>query len=163
MLCRLSWTAVGRDVVVTVTLKHKIYAYITYANRLLIFRHVDGPDAGIQVPGGTMEEGEVPDQAVMREAFEETGLQGLRMRAFLGDTLHAFPEHGVTHHRYYYHLVCDEMPSECWRHDELDPSDGSPAPITFEFTWASLPAGVPELIGDLDEMLPALVGLLELE
>ena len=53
---------------VTVTLKQKVYAYITHANRLLVFRHVDEPDAGIQVPGGTMEEGEAPDEAVMREA-----------------------------------------------------------------------------------------------
>ena len=51
----------------TVPPKHKVYAYITYANRLLVFRHVDGPDAGIQVPGGTIEEGEAPDEAVMRE------------------------------------------------------------------------------------------------
>ncbi|MCD6284740.1 MAG: NUDIX domain-containing protein [Anaerolineae bacterium] len=51
----------------TVTLKHKVYAYITHANRLLVFRHVDVPDAGIQVPGGTVEEGEVPDEAAMRE------------------------------------------------------------------------------------------------
>lgn len=145
----------------TVTLKHKVYAYITHTNRLLVFRHVDGPDAGIQVPGGTMEEGEVPEEAVMREAFEETGLTGLRMRAFLGDTLHAFPEYGVTHHRHFYYLVCDEAPPERWRHDELDPSDGSRAPITFEFTWVPLPDGVPELTGDLDEMLPALFGLLK--
>ncbi|MCJ7549287.1 MAG: NUDIX domain-containing protein [Anaerolineae bacterium] len=148
---------------VTLNLKHKVYAYITHANRLLVFRHVDGPDAGIQVPGGTMEEDEAPEDAVMREAFEETGLRDLRMRAFLGDTFHAFPEHGVTHHRHFYNLVCDETPSERWRHDELDPSDGSPAPITFEFTWVLLPDGVPKLMGNLDEMLPALCGLLELD
>ena len=148
---------------VTVTFKHKVYAYITHSNRLLVFRHVDVPDAGVQVPGGTMEEGEVPEEAAMREAFEETGLPGLRMRAFLGDTLHVVPEQGITHRRYFYHLVCDETPPERWRHDELDPSDGSPAPITFAFNWVPLPDGVPTLIGDLDEMLPALFGLLELE
>lgn len=148
---------------VVLDLKHKVYAYITHANRLLVFRHVDAPDAGIQVPGGTMEIGEVSEEAVMREAFEETGLTGLRAGAFLGHTVHVFSEHGVAHRRHFYHLVCDETPPERWRHDELDPSDGSPAPITFEFTWAPLPDGVPELIGDLDEMLPALFRLLELE
>jgi len=53
--------------VVTVDLKRKVYAYITHANRLLVFLHVDVPDAGVQVPGGTVEEGEAPDEAVMRE------------------------------------------------------------------------------------------------
>ena len=144
-------------------LREKVFAYITHGERLLVFSHPDSPEAGIQVPAGTMHEGEDPDEEVMREAFEETGLTELRAGAFLGHTVHVFPEDGIAHRRHFYHLVCDERPPERWRHDELDPSDGSPAPITFEFTWVPLPNGVPELIGDLDEMLPALVGLLELD
>ncbi len=41
-------------------LRHKVYAYITHGHRLLVFSHRDFPEAGIQVPGGTMEEGEDP-------------------------------------------------------------------------------------------------------
>lgn len=38
---------------------------------LLIFRH---PTAGFQLPAGTVETGESPEQAVLREVLEETGL-----------------------------------------------------------------------------------------
>ena len=48
----------------------KVYAYITRADRLLVFRHVDFPEAGVQVPGGTMDAGETPEGAVLREAAE---------------------------------------------------------------------------------------------
>jgi len=38
---------------------------------LLMFQH---PNAGIQLPAGTVEIDEIPEQAAFREAFEETGL-----------------------------------------------------------------------------------------
>ena len=58
--------------------RNKVYAYITRGDHLLVFRHVDFPEAGIQIPGGTLEDGEEPDEAVLREAFEETGLEELQ-------------------------------------------------------------------------------------
>ena len=66
------------------TVKHKVFAYITWGDRLLVFSHPYAPEAGNQVLAGTMEEGEEPEEAIMREAFEETGLNGLQLRAFLG-------------------------------------------------------------------------------
>ena len=62
----------------------KVIAYITDGDRLLVFRHTDFPEAGIQVPAGTVEEGEALDLAVLREAEEETGLAGLEIRSYLG-------------------------------------------------------------------------------
>lgn len=38
---------------------------------LLLFMH---PNAGIQFPAGTVEEGELPEQAVLREVAEKTGI-----------------------------------------------------------------------------------------
>ena len=35
------------------------------------------PEAGMQVPFGAVEQGESPDDAVLREAWEETGQHGL--------------------------------------------------------------------------------------
>jgi hypothetical protein len=35
-------------------IRQKAFAYITHQKRLLVFRHVDVPEAGIQVPAGTM-------------------------------------------------------------------------------------------------------------
>ncbi|MCI0690634.1 NUDIX hydrolase [candidate division KSB1 bacterium] len=54
-------------------LKHKVFAYITHGHRLLVFRHADFPKAGIQVPAGTIQPNERPDEAVLREVYEETG------------------------------------------------------------------------------------------
>ncbi len=63
----------------------KVTAFITRdterGRELLVFTR---PDAGIQVPAGTMEAGETPEIAVMREAYEETGLTDLRLVAYLG-------------------------------------------------------------------------------
>jgi ADP-ribose pyrophosphatase YjhB (NUDIX family) len=141
------------------SLKRKVYAYITHADRLLVFRHPFHPEAGIQVPGGTLNDGERPEDGVMREAVEETGLTDLSLIALLGIIERDMSDYGLdqTHCRYFYHLRSNGNPPERWRHGELHPSDGSPAPIAFEFFWAHLPDGVPSLIADLDCMIPPLL------
>ncbi len=145
------------------TVKHKVFAYITYGDLLLVFNHPYAPEAGIQVPAGTMEEGEEPEEAVMREAFEETGLSGLQPRAFLGAYDHDVRERDQIHRRWFYHLACEERPPTRWRHREMDPSEGGPEPITFEFFWVKLPDCVPPLAAGHDTMLPKLLDLLALE
>ena len=42
---------------------------------------IDAPEAGIQVPAGTVEADETPAAAALREAREETGLGDLRLAA----------------------------------------------------------------------------------
>jgi ADP-ribose pyrophosphatase YjhB (NUDIX family) len=63
----------------------KVFAYITHQNRLLIFRHTDFPEAGIQVPAGTVLTDEDHATAVLREAQEETGLSDLAIKSYLGE------------------------------------------------------------------------------
>jgi len=139
--------------------RRKAFAYITHGSRLLVFSHPHAPEAGIQVPAGTIRPGERPEEAVMREAVEETGLAGLRLAAYLGEARRDMSDFGLDeiHHRHFYHLRCESDPPERWQHHEADAGDGSAEPILFEFFWARLPHGVPELIADHGCLIPRLV------
>ena len=48
---------------------------------LLVFKH---PTTGIQIPAGTVEKGENIETAVKRETYEETGLQFVEIKGYLG-------------------------------------------------------------------------------
>lgn len=131
--------------------REKVYAYITQGETLLVFRHIDFPDAGIQVPGGTVQPGESPPRAVLREAFEEAGLVDLEIVAALGDTWRHRDEYGradEVHHRHFFHLRCATLLPEVWQHEERDPADGGP-PILFEFFWTPIAGAAALLIADM--------------
>ena len=146
-------------------IKYKAFAYITNRNRLLVFVHPFAPEAGIQVPKGTVKTNERPEEAVSREAFEETGLSGLVVESFLGEDERDMSDFGrdEIHHRRFYHLRCEGNPPATWRHEERDsPDDPKLVPIMFEFFWAPLPEGVPPLIADHGQMIPQLLKKLSL-
>jgi 8-oxo-dGTP pyrophosphatase MutT (NUDIX family) len=140
----------------------KVFAYITNQNRLLVFRHTDFPEAGIQVPAGTVKPNEDLAVAVLREAQEETGLYDLKIKGYLGEQVRNMDDFGKDeiHHRHFYHLVCEGDPPSEWQHDESDPSDGGSGPIHFEYFWAGIPDQIPDLICDHGIMLPLLEKLL---
>ena len=60
-------------------IKRKVLAYITKDDhderKILVFEHKDHPEAGLQVPGGTIEEDESLIDALFREIEEETGIR----------------------------------------------------------------------------------------
>jgi len=66
------------------TIVEKVTAFITRKREdkhyLLLFEH---PNAGIQIPAGTVESDETPEAAVVREVTEETGLRSLSVRRYL--------------------------------------------------------------------------------
>ncbi len=71
----------------------KVTAFISrpsdQGHDLLLFQH---PNAGVQIPAGTVEEGETPEAAVLREAAEETGLAPLTIHRGLGCVERRLPE-----------------------------------------------------------------------
>jgi 8-oxo-dGTP diphosphatase len=145
-------------------LKRKAFAYITHRDaeghqRLIVFSHPHAPAAGIQVPAGSMEDGETPEAAALREAHEETGLQDLHLAGLLGEQVRDMADFGrdEIHHRYFFHLICYVSPSERWQHWEEHPSEGLATRHLFELFWVRLPDGVPELVGDHGRFLPQLV------
>ena len=136
----------------------KAYAYITSPEgRLLVFKHVDFPQAGIQVPGGTVEVEEPEDMAVMREAQEETSLSDLTLVKKLGVSHRDMKPYGLPemHERHYYHLTHSRADGSEWIGYEETPSDGSPALIALLFYWIDI-AQAGMLTGGMDEMIPKL-------
>lgn len=71
----------------------KVTAFITRPSpsgtELLLFHH---PHAGVQIPAGTVEPGEPPSHAALREAAEETGLDDLHIIQYLGSIVESHPE-----------------------------------------------------------------------
>jgi 8-oxo-dGTP pyrophosphatase MutT (NUDIX family) len=129
----------------------KVYAYVTHDNRLLVFQHVGIPEAGWQVPGGTVEPGEAAEAAVLREIGEETGLSQVALVRPLGMQMREMQDFGRDEvpRRHFFHLRVMNVPPERWQHL----AEGR---YTFDFTWATLPDSVPPLIADLGALLPAL-------
>lgn len=92
--------------------QNKVIAYITYSGKLLVFRHTHHPEAGIQVAAGTVELGESLNRAVLREAQEETGLEAIRIKIYLGadDYPAILQGEPAIFHRHFFHLVLDHEP-----------------------------------------------------
>lgn len=123
----------------------KVVCYITCGDQLLVFRHRDFPEVGIQVPSGTIDAGEGPAVAALREAMEETGLSNIKVIRALGvseyDISVLRPE---LHRRHFYHLEAAPPVPEKWPHAERHPSGGDMKEIWFDCYWADL-RDVPEL------------------
>ena len=142
-------------------LVEKVVAYVTRDEQLLVFRHVDS-DAGIQVPAGTLEPGESPDEGVTREAREETGLDSLKVRRFLGTHDYDMSPYGRAelHRRHFYHLECKGDAPSVWCHFET--GGGTSKGIEFELYWVMLPDHVPELAAGQGDFLAELGASLRL-
>jgi len=137
--------------------RRKSSAYVTGGAWRLIFRHVAFPAAGLKVPAGTIDDGESPVAAALREAQEETGLTRLCLVRALGERVWRLRDgdRDEMHHRSFFHLVHDGDTPPIWRHCEVDPCEGG-GPYEFELFWAALPYGLLALIAGHDALLPEL-------
>ncbi|MDX8047149.1 NUDIX domain-containing protein [Gracilibacillus sp. S3-1-1] len=113
---------------------NKAYGYVTRwrhgKRQVLVFRH-SIPAAGIQIPKGTVKEGETPLQAVVREMKEETGLEAFKVVRFLTeDDWNA--DDGAVHHRFFYEMEVAVTPDE-W--DFRPVGGGEEEGLTFHYFW----------------------------
>ena len=138
-------------------LRQRVFTYITRGDQLLILEYVDGRYLEPQVPGGTIELGELPAQAALREAQEETGLTALQLVKFLGSFERDLTDIGrdETIVAWFFHLQTYEVTPETWQHFECDSSEGL-GPIEFSVSWVPL-NNLPKLGGIDESMLPELL------
>lgn len=117
---------------------------------LLVFEHAGMPEAGLQVPGGTVkvEAGETPLQAVAREVLEESGLplggwEGAAAFEANGQKWHCFVTTPA--------LVLPDT----WRCEPLGPERAQG--LRFEYRWTPLEGG-DALAGAQEEARRAVAG-----
>lgn len=74
----------------------KVVAYVVHEEQILVFTHDDVPIevTGVQVPAGSIADGEAPSDAAVREVWEETGLR-VRVTRSLGVAGHEVVDAGV--------------------------------------------------------------------
>ncbi|MET4563172.1 8-oxo-dGTP pyrophosphatase MutT (NUDIX family) [Lysinibacillus parviboronicapiens] len=111
----------------------KAYGYITRERegrlQVLVFeQNMNG--AGIQIPNGTVEEGETALEAVAREMFEETGLTYLAVKELIAQDYYNHYS-GALQKRYFYHLTTNEQ-RDSWQHC---PTGVNEADLELTFYW----------------------------
>ena len=103
------------------------------AAKLLLFSHVDHPAAPIQIPGGTIDPGETPDEALLRELKEESGLEGLPILRKIG--ISEVPWNDVLLRRHCYLLDGTGLP-DTWNHAVT--GGGEDQGLTFAYAWHAI-------------------------
>jgi 8-oxo-dGTP diphosphatase len=131
----------------------RVLAYIT-RNRteILVFKHDESyPDAGVQVPGGGLEESETLELGVMREILEETGLKLTGTPVFLGARVRQSSQYGPQFEHYFW-LEVDPSTPDAWTHNvsagELDNG--------MNFHHEFMPLETPGIDWEMDFFLPQL-------
>ena len=125
-------------------------AYVVRDGAVLVFTHrptgaTEG--AGLQVPGGTVHDGEDPAAAVVREVREETGLEVEVVRP-LGTITRQGRE---LHH---FHVAPLGDVPQAWDHDER--SDGDVPLWTFSLFWLPIPVARHALDHGMGDLLDRL-------
>jgi 8-oxo-dGTP pyrophosphatase MutT (NUDIX family) len=135
----------------------KVVIYLVQRGQLLVFEHPDAPNAGLQVPAGTVKPGEEPRVAATRELREESGIDAVIVR-LLGTARYDMTAYGRTeiHERSF--VLAEpqgDLPLDRrWRHHETH--DGIGEPDVFELYW--VPLDIPGLAARLEAGQGALLG-----
>ncbi|MGV0870076.1 NUDIX domain-containing protein [Corynebacterium kalidii] len=118
----------------------KAVGYVVHQRNLLVFTHDDFPMevTGVQVPAGSIAEGESPGDAVVREVREETGLAVRIVRSLGVESYDMWPSKPEVHERHFFQLglVDGDVPVR-WKCGENDASNGG-LPVSWTCWWMAL-------------------------
>lgn len=96
----------------------------------MVFRH-SNPEAGIQIPKGTVEPKESTYHAVIREVKEETGLKDFEVKNLIAEDYWRNDDN-VIHHRCFYQINILNAPDR-W---DYKPTGGEDEEgLTFHYFW----------------------------
>ena len=120
----------------------KVVVYCVRGDQLLVFRHLDFPweEVGVQVPAGTIREGEPIEEAALRELREETGYDCFAIDGVIGSAWYdVSPHRAELHERHFVRARPTAPLPDRW--SSREDHDGEGAPTRLECFWLPLKAG----------------------
>jgi ADP-ribose pyrophosphatase YjhB (NUDIX family) len=117
---------------------------------LLVFDHLDVPEAGTQIPAGGVLRGEALEQAVLRETAEETGLRTATVIRQVAVEDKPHPHTGQPRRTTFFFLQAPTDTADAWHHRVH--GDGGDAGLMFICRFVPLPLNRP-LADDQDAWL----------
>lgn len=143
------------------TKKKKVICYLIRKNNddneILVFDHRDFPEAGTQVIGGTVEEGEKLFATMVREIYEEAGIrikqQDLKI---IGETEYLRKDRPELNERTYFLLENQNHLPDYWEH--VVKSGGEDNGMVFCFYWISVKRAKVALTGNFAELIEKIPG-----
>jgi 8-oxo-dGTP pyrophosphatase MutT (NUDIX family)/GNAT superfamily N-acetyltransferase len=130
--------------------KKKVLVYIVRKDgarlELLVFRHRDFPEAGLQVPAGSVDEGEALEAAARRETIEETGLKLPGNPIFIGRFDYHRSDIAEDQERNIFYSFVASTPNDQWAH--CVSGGGEDHDLKFECHWEPIDKCEIGLAGD---------------
>lgn len=103
---------------------------------LLVFAHRDYPEVPIQVPGGTVEDGEMVEDAILREIIEESGLTSVCLVRKLGTHRFYWQDLDDEEERHFFLFESIDETPETWEH--IVHGDGVDSGLAFSYCWVKV-------------------------